>query len=171
MPSSGSRNRSHYRKIAYQNIGIVIGRRVFSKIDSHCVKGVLLQECADSILDLTPASVARTKNDDCLRLARRDKMIGRECSASQWDCYGWSLRLVGKHRSYPAHPCQSNDPHPVIHERPRKLTVISIGFKKKFVEIISPACSRLRNMNGQQDAGFANPARASILEPDYSVID
>jgi hypothetical protein len=75
------------------------------------------------------------------------------------------------HRGCPAHPCQGNDPHPVIHERLRKLTVISIGFKKKFVGIISSACNRLRNMNGQQDAGFANPARASILEPDCSVID
>src|ERR1700739_2044868 len=171
MPSSGSRNRSHHCKIAYQNIGIVIGGRIFSKIDSPCVKGVLLQELSDPVLDLNPASVARTKNDDCLRLARRDKMIARECSASQWDCYGWSLRLVGMHRGCPAHPCQGNDPHPVIHERLRKLTVISIGFKKKFVGIISSACNRLRNMNGQQDAGFANRARASILEPDCSVID
>src|ERR1700757_1542439 len=100
-----SRNRSHHRKIAYQNIGIVIGGRIFSKIDSHCVKGVLLQEFADPVLDLTPASVARTKNDDCLRLARRDKMIARECSASQRDCYGWSLRPVGMTPSSPAPTC------------------------------------------------------------------
>jgi hypothetical protein len=59
----------------------------------------------------------------------------------------------------------------VIHERPRTLAVMSIGFKKKSVEIIFWARSRLRNYNGPENADFANAAPTPILDADYSVTD
>jgi hypothetical protein len=59
----------------------------------------------------------------------------------------------------------------VIHERPRTLAVMSIGFKKKSIEIIFWARSRLRNYNGPANVDFANAAPTLILDANYSVID
>ena len=81
-----------------------------------------MQEHADSVLDLTPASVARAKNNYGLGSASRDKMVRGECSTSKWDYYRWSLRLIGIHGGCPAHQCQDSDPHPVIHERTAKVS-------------------------------------------------
>jgi hypothetical protein len=48
---------------------------------------------------------------------------------------------------------------------------MSIGFKKKSVEIIFWARSRLRYYNGPENADFANAAPTSILDASYSVTD